>query len=48
MSTNIENQGSPCDCNDDEHHDHKDRNRHKHVADECMHDDGSKHKIHSR
>lgn len=47
MSTPIENQDRPCDCND-EHHSHKDRDRHKHVADECIHQDGSKHKIHSR
>jgi hypothetical protein len=47
MSTSVENQGSPCDCND-EHHNHNERNKHKHVADECVHDDGSKHKIHSK
>jgi hypothetical protein len=47
MSASAENQGSPCDCNDG-HHNHNERNRHKHVADECVHDDGSKHKIHGK
>jgi hypothetical protein len=36
--------GTPCDCQDEQH---KEKNvNHKHIGDECIHEDGTKHKLH--
>lgn len=42
MSSLKENE---CDCID-EGHTNEDRRKHKHIEDECIHQDGTKHKIH--
>jgi hypothetical protein len=34
-----------CNCTD-EQHTNEDRQKHKHIEDECVHQDGTKHKIH--
>ena len=35
---------SPCDCHDEQH---KEKNlNHKHIGDECIHEDGTRHKLH--
>jgi hypothetical protein len=36
--------GTPCDCHDEQH---KGKNvNHKHIGDECIHEDGTRHKLH--
>lgn len=40
-------QEKPCDCHDEKHSE-KDRKKHKHVGDQCIHQDGTRHKIHSK
>jgi len=45
MTTSTEDRGSPCDCSD-ENHSPGVRLGHKHIGDECIHADGSRHKIH--
>lgn len=47
MNTPTEKESGPCDCNDD-NHGQEEKVRHRHIEDECVHEDGSKHKIHSR
>ena len=37
-----------CDCEDQEHHKHKGHENHRHVGDECIHEDGTRHKIHQK
>ena len=44
---NTPTEGGPCDC-DDDNHVQEERVKHRHIEDECVHEDGSKHKIHSR
>ncbi len=44
-SEKEEHHDSKCDCNDEQHTDESKRN-HKHVDDDCVHDDGTRHKIH--
>lgn len=47
MATSAEDKQNPCDCHD-ENHGHEGGAKHKHVGDDCVHDDGSRHKIHQR
>jgi len=45
MTTSSEKgHDTKCDCND-ENHKNSEQN-HKHVDDDCVHDDGTRHKIH--
>lgn len=48
MTTPSEKEGHvdiKCDCNDKQHTDESKRN-HKHIDDDCVHEDGTRHKIH--
>ena len=48
MTTSSEKEGqedTKCDCNDEGHTDGSERN-HKHIDDDCVHNDGTRHKIH--
>jgi hypothetical protein len=45
MTTSTEEH--QCDCHDEQHKP-EDRQKHKHVGDECIHEDGTRHKIHQR
>jgi hypothetical protein len=47
MNPPTEKESGPCDCDDDNHR-QEEKVRHRHTEDECLHEDGSKHKIHSR
>lgn len=48
MSSNsTAHDSSECNCKDELHHD-KNKNEHKHISGECVHDDGSKHPIHQK
>ena len=45
-SSYTENSSNPCNCNDEQH---KGKNvNHKHTEDECLHEDGTRHKLHQR
>ena len=37
-------QENKCDCHDEKHTD-ENRHKHKHVEDECIHEDSTRHKI---
>lgn len=36
---------SPCDCHDEQH---KKNVNHRHIGDECVREDGTRHKLHQR
>jgi hypothetical protein len=47
MTTSSEKErqvDTTCDCNDKQHTDESELN-HKHIDDDCVHDDGTRHKI---
>ena len=37
-----------CNCEDQEHHKHKGHKNHRHVGDECIHEDETRHKLYQK